>query len=189
MPVMVSDVMLAEIQQLLPELPEAMRQRFIQQYGLPEYDAGVLVANAALAKFFEKAAGKNPKAAANWMMSVSDVTDTLIQPAQIGELVAAIDAGQISGKQGKDVFAEMLATGKNPSLIIKEKGLAQVSDTGALEAFCDQAIAGNPKSVADFKAGNKAAVNALVGQVMKLSKGKANPQLVGEILSKKLHSA
>ena len=189
MPVMVSDAMLAEIQQLLPELPEAMRQRFIQQYGLPEYDAGVLVANAALAKFFEKAAGKNPKAAANWMMSVSDVTATLIQPAQIGELVAAIDAGQISGKQGKDVFAEMLATGKNPSLIIKEKGLAQVSDTGALEAFCDQAIAGNPKSVADFKAGNKAAVNALVGQVMKLSKGKANPQLVGEILSKKLHSA
>ena len=189
MPVMVSDAMLAEIQQLLPELPEAMRQRFIQQYGLPEYDAGVLVANAALAKFFEKAAGKNPKAAANWMMSVSDITATLIQPSQIGELVAAIDAGQISGKQGKDVFAEMLATGKNPSLIIKEKGLAQVSDTGALEAFCDQAIASNPKSVADFKAGNKAAVNALVGQVMKLSKGKANPQLVGEILSKKLHSA
>ncbi len=189
MPVMVSDAMLAEIQQLLPELPEAMRQRFIQQYGLLEYDAGVLVANAALAKFFEKAAGKNPKAAANWMMSVSDITATLIQPSQIGELVAAIDAGQISGKQGKDVFAEMLATGKNPSLIIKEKGLAQVSDTGALEAFCDQAIASNPKSVADFKAGNKAAVNALVGQVMKLSKGKANPQLVGEILSKKLHSA
>ena len=189
MPVTVSDAMLAEIQKLLPELPEARRQRFIYQYGLPEYDAGVLVANAALAKFFEKAAGKNPKAVANWMMSVSDITTTPIQPTQIGELVTAIDAGQISGKQGKDVFAAMLTTGKSPAIIIQEKGLAQVSDTGTLEAFCDQAIAGNPKSVADFKAGNKAAVNALVGQVMKLSKGKANPQLVGEILAKKLHSA
>ena len=105
---------------------------------------------------------------------------------QIGELVAVIDAGQISGKQGKDVFAEMLAAGKSPATIIKEKGLAQVSDSGAIEGFCDQAIAGNPKSVADFKAGNKAALNALVGQVMKLSKGKANPQLVSEILARKL---
>jgi len=186
MPVTVSDSLLAEIQQLLPELPEAKRQRFVRQYGLPEYDAGVLVANSTLANFFEKAAGKNPKAVANWMMSVSDITATPIQPVQIGELVAAIDAGQISGKQGKDVFAEMLATGKSPGTIIKEKGLAQVSDTGAIEGFCDQAIAGNPKSVADFKAGNKAALNALVGQVMKLSKGKANPQLVSAILARKL---
>ena len=186
MPVTVSDALLAEIQQLLPELPEAKRQRFVQQYGLPEYDAGVLVANAALAIFFEKAAGKNPKAVANWMMGVSDITATPIQPVQIGELVAVIDAGQISGKQGKDVFAEMLAAGKSPATIIKEKGLAQVSDTRAIEGFCDQAIAGNPKSVADFKAGNKAALNALVGQVMKLSKGKANPQLVSAILARKL---
>ena len=186
MPVMVSDAMLAEIRQLLPELPEAKRQRFIQQYGLPEYDAGVLVANAALAKFFEQAAGKNPKAVANWVMSVSDITATPIQPAHVTELVTAIDAGQISGKQGKDVFAEMLTIGKSPASIIKEKGMVQVSDTGALEAFCDQAIAGNPKSVVDFKAGNKAALNALVGQVMKLSKGKANPQMVGAILVRKL---
>ena len=186
MPVTVSDALIAEIQQLLPELPEAKRQRFVQQYGLPEYDASVLVANAALAIFFEKAAGKNPKAVANWMMSVSDITATPIQPVHIGELVAVIDAGQINGKQGKDVFAEMLAAGKSPATIIKEKGLAQVSDTGAIEGFCDQAIAGNPKSVADFKAGNKAALNALVGQVMKLSKGKANPQLVSEILARKL---
>ena len=186
MPVTVSDAWLAELRQLLPELPDAKRQRLVQQYGLPEYDAGVLVANAALANFFEKAAGKNPKAVANWVMSVSDVTVSPVQPAQVGELVAAIDAGQISGKQGKDVFAEMLATGKSPATVIKEKGLAQVSDAGALEGFCDQAIAGNPKSVEAFKAGNKAALNALVGQVMKLSKGKANPQLVSEILAHKL---
>ena len=188
MPVTVDDALLAEIRQLLPELPEAKRQRFVRQYGLPEYDAGVLVADAALAKFYEQAVAgaKNPKAVSNWVMAVADIQTSPVQPQQIGELVAAIEAGQISGKQGKDVFAEMLATGKSPATIIKEKGLAQVSDTGAIEGFCDQAIAGNPKSVADFKAGNKAALNALVGQVMKLSKGKANPQLVSAILARKL---
>jgi aspartyl-tRNA(Asn)/glutamyl-tRNA(Gln) amidotransferase subunit B len=187
MPVEVTDAMLAEIR--LPELPEAKRQRFIAQYGLPEYDAGVLVADVALANYYERAAAgsKNPKAISNWVMSVSGVPP--IQPESIRELVEAIDAGQISGKQGKDVFAEMLATGKSPATIIKEKGLAQVSDTGAIEAFCDQAIAGNPKSVADFKAGNAVALNALVGQVMKLSKGKANPRLVTEMLSRKLQAS
>jgi aspartyl-tRNA(Asn)/glutamyl-tRNA(Gln) amidotransferase subunit B len=186
MPVVVSDALLNEIRQLLPELPEARRQRFIQQYHLPEYDAGVLVANDSIARFFEQAAGKNPKAAANWIMSVSDITATPIQPAHIAELVAAIDAGQINGKQGKDVFAEMQATGQAPAAIIQEKGLAQVSDTGAIESFADQAIANSAKSVADYKSGNKAAMNALVGQVMKLSKGKANPKLVSEILARKL---
>ncbi|MCG3148136.1 MAG: Aspartyl/glutamyl-tRNA(Asn/Gln) amidotransferase subunit B [Verrucomicrobiae bacterium] len=189
MPVVVDDTMLAEIRRQLPELPEARRHRFVAQYGLPDYDAGVLVANGALANFFEQAAGKNPKAAANWIMTVSEITTTPIQPEHITELVAAIDAGQISGKQGKDVFAEMLAAGKPPALIIKEKGLAQVSDTGAIEAFAEQAIAANPKSVADFRAGNKAALNALVGQVMKLSKGKANPQLVSSVLAKKLQGS
>jgi aspartyl-tRNA(Asn)/glutamyl-tRNA(Gln) amidotransferase subunit B len=186
MPVVVSDAMIEDIRQGLVELPEAKRQRFVKQYGLPEYDAGVLVTNAALAKFFEQAAGKNPKAAANWIMTVSDITTSPIQPAHISELVAVIDGGQISGKQGKDVFAEMLASGKSPATIIKEKGLVQVSDAGALEALVDQAVAGNPKSVADYKAGNPSAINHLKGQVMKLSKGKANPQLVGEILARKL---
>jgi len=188
MPLVVSDALLDEIRQLLPELPEAKRQRFIQQYGLPEYDAGVLVSSAALANYYEKAAAgsKNPKAISNWVMTVSDISASPIQPQHIGELVAAIEAGQISGKQGKDVFAEMLASGNSPAAIIKEKGLAQVSDTGAIEALADQAIAANAKSVADFKAGNAAALNALVGQVMKLSKGKANPKLVSEILTRKL---
>jgi len=189
MPVTVSDAMLEDIGRLLPELPEVKRQRFIRQYGLPEYDAGVLVSSAALANFFEKAAGKNAKVTANWIMTVSDITASPIQPEHIAELVAAIEAGQISGKQGKDVFAEMLATGKFPATIIKEKGLAQVSDTGTIEAFADQAIAANAKSVADFKAGNAAALNALVGQVMKLSKGKANPKLVSEILTRKLRAS
>ena len=186
MPVEISEAMLEDIRRLVPELPETKRLRFIQKYGLPEYDAGILVSNAALAIFFEKAASKNPKAVANWMMTVSDITITPIQPEHIVELVAVIEAGQISGKQGKEVFAEMLASGKSPATIIKEKGLVQVSDTGAIEVFADQAIAANAKSVADFKAGNTAALNALVGQVMRLSKGKANPKLVSEILARKL---
>ena len=148
MPVLVSDAMIAEIRGRLPELPEAKRQRFVRQYGLPEYDAGLLVATAALAEFYEKAVAgsRNPKAISNWMMSVSDITATVIQPAHVGELVAAI------------------------------------------EALADQAIAANPKSVADYKAGNEAALNHLKGQVMKLSKGKANPQLAGEILVRKLRN-
>ena len=190
MPVTVDDAMLAEIRKLIPELPEAKRQRFIQQYGLPEYDAGVLVADAAVAKFYDEAAGqsKNPKAISNWVMTelLPKFGESKITPAQLAELVALIEGGQISGKIGKEVFAEMFATGKAPAVIVKEKGLVQVSDTGAIEAFADQAIAGNAKSVADFKAGNKAALNALVGQVMKLSKGKANPKLVSEILTRKL---
>lgn len=186
MPVTLTETLLAEIRQAVPELPEAKRRRFVAQYGLPEYDAGVLVANVALADFFEKSAGPNPKAAANWIMAVSDITTSPIRPEQIMELVALIEAGQISGKQGKDVFAEMFTTGKSAAVIVKEKGLVQVSDTGALEAFCDQAISASPKSVADYRAGNAAAINYLKGHVMKLSKGKANPQLVGEILARKL---
>jgi aspartyl-tRNA(Asn)/glutamyl-tRNA(Gln) amidotransferase subunit B len=190
MPVVVSDAMLEEIRRQLPELPEAKRQRFVRRYGLPEYDAEVLVADLAVATYFEKAAAqaKNPKAISNWIMTelLGKFTENRIAPEQLAELVAAIDAGQISGKQGKEVFAEMFATGKSAGVIIQEKGLAQVSDAGALEVLVEQAMAANPKSVADFKAGNTAAINFLKGQVMKLSKGKANPQLVNEILTRRL---
>ena len=122
------------------------------------------------------------------MMTVAEIHLSPVQPQHLRELVAAIDAGQISGKQGKDVFAVMLATGQGPARIIQEKDLAQVSDPGALAGYCSQAIAGNAKSVAAFKAGNLGALNALVGQVMKLSKGKANPQLVSEMLAKQLRN-
>jgi aspartyl-tRNA(Asn)/glutamyl-tRNA(Gln) amidotransferase subunit B len=192
MPVSVSDEMLAGIGKELPELPEAKRQRFMKQYGLPEYDASVLVADAEVAAFYERAAAgsKNPKAISNWVMTelLGKFGQSRIAPEQLAELVALIDAGQISGKQGKEVFAEMFASGKSPSAIVKEKGLEQVSDTGAIEEFVDEAMAMNPKSVADFKAGNEAALNFLKGQVMKLSKGRANPQLAGEILKRKLGS-
>lgn len=192
MPVVVSDAWLAEIRSAVPELPEAKRQRFVEQYGLPEYDAEVLVADASVAAYYEQAAAgsKNPKAISNWVMTelMGKFADNRITPAQLAELVAAIDGGQISGKMAKEVFAEMFATGKGATVIIKEKGLVQVSDAGALEALVEQAIAANPKSVADYRAGNASAINFLKGQVMKLSKGKANPQLVGEILARKLQA-
>ena len=199
-PVVVTDNMLAEIRKLLPELPEARRHRFMQQYGLPEYDAGVLVADMALAAYYEQAAGqsKNPKAISNWVMTellgkLAEAKQTIahcpIAPLQLAELVALVDGGQISGKIGKEVFAEMFASGKSPSLIVKEKGLMQVSDAAAIEVFVDEAIAKNPRSVADFKAGNQAAINFLKGYVMKLSQGKVNPRLVGEILLSKLRGS
>jgi aspartyl-tRNA(Asn)/glutamyl-tRNA(Gln) amidotransferase subunit B len=190
MPVCVTDAMLEEIRKMVPELPQAKRQRFVHQYGLPEYDAAVLVANAAVAGFFEEAArgSRNPKAIANWVMSVSDITATPVRPEHVRELVEAIESGQISGKQGKDVFAEMLQNGRGPAAIIAEKGLAQLSDAAALEKLVEQVIAANPKAVADYKAGNPAALNALKGQVMKLSRGRANPQLLGEILLRKLQA-
>src|SRR5262249_36452241 len=111
-----------------------------------------------------------------------------VPPEKIDELVNLIDSGKISGKQGKEVFAEMFATGKPAALIVKEKGIEQLSDIGVIEALCEQVIANNPKPVADFKAGNVASLNFLKGQVIKLSKGKANPQLVGEIFARKLKS-
>jgi aspartyl-tRNA(Asn)/glutamyl-tRNA(Gln) amidotransferase subunit B len=150
-----------------------------------------------LAKYFETAAkgAKNPKNVANWILN--DLQNALgaagqridecpIHPEALDELVNLIDGGKISGKQGKEVFAEMFATGRNAVAIVKEKGIEQLSDMSALEALCNQVIAANPKPVAEFKAGNLASLNFLKGQVMKLSKGKANPQLAGEILERKL---
>jgi aspartyl-tRNA(Asn)/glutamyl-tRNA(Gln) amidotransferase subunit B len=181
----------------MPELPQAKRDRFVADFGISEYDASVLADDAALADYFEKAAkgSPKPKSVANWIINdllsalsaaSLDLSECPIQAASIGELTALIEGGTISGRQGKEVFAEMMVSGKQPAVIVEEKGLKQVSDTGAIEAFCDEVIAANPASVADYKSGKEAALNFLKGQVMKLSKGKANPALAGEILAKKL---
>src|SRR5205807_5543997 len=116
------------------------------------------------------------------------INDCTIQAEALNELVLLIDSGKISGKQGKEVFAEMFASGKSAGAIVKERGIEQLSDTSAIEKICDEVIAANPKPAADFKGGNAASLNFLKGQVMKLSKGKANPQLVGEILERKLRA-
>ncbi|MCX7887142.1 MAG: Asp-tRNA(Asn)/Glu-tRNA(Gln) amidotransferase subunit GatB [Verrucomicrobiae bacterium] len=189
-PLVISEAWLEQIRRTVPELPEAKRRRFVQQYGLPDYDAEVLVANAAVAAYYEQAAAlsNNPKAISNWIMTemLGRFEQNKIAPAQLAELVAAIDNGQISGKMAKEIFAEMFATGKSAGEIIREKGLAQISNKEQLEAWVDQVMAAHPKSVADYRAGNEVAINFLKGQVMKLSRGQANPQLVGEILLRKL---
>jgi len=181
----------------VPELPKAKRTRFVQQYQVSPYDAAVLANDLELAKYFEAAAkgAKKPKNIANWILNDlqnalsaagKGVNECPVPPEVLDELVNLIDSGRISGKQGKEVFAEMFATGKSPAAIVKEKGIEQLSDVSAIEALCEQVIAANLKPVADFRAGNVASLNFLKGQVLKLSKGKANPQLVGEILERKL---
>ena len=180
-----------------PELPWEKRARFVSDFGVSDYDASVLANDLALASYFETAArgAKKPKNVANWiindllsaMSSASvGISDCPVAPSALDELVNLIDAGSINSKQGKEVFAEMFSTGKSAAVIVEEKGLKQESDTGAIEAFVDEAIAANPGPVADYKAGKASALNFLKGQVMKLSKGKANPALAGEILEKKL---
>ena len=192
-----SGVLLEQARRRVPELPKAKRARFVQQYAISAYDAGVLADDQALARYFETAAksAKKPKNLANWILndlqsalagSGKSITDCPIPPEALNELIALIDSGKISGTQGREVFTEMFTSGKGAGAIVQEKGIEQLSDMSALEAICDQAIAANPKPAADFQAGHVASLNFLKGQVMKLSKGKANPQVVGEILERKL---
>jgi aspartyl-tRNA(Asn)/glutamyl-tRNA(Gln) amidotransferase subunit B len=192
-----SEALLADARARVPELPKEKRARFVEQYQVSAYDAGVLADDLDLARYFENAArnAKKPKAVANWILNDlqsalstagKTINDCPIPPDALDELVGLIDSRKISGKQAKEVFAEMFASGKGAAAIVKEKGIEQLSDMGAIEKLCDQAITANPKPAADFKAGNAASLNFLKGQVMKLSKGKANPQLAGEILERKL---
>ena len=193
-----SELLLEEVRPRLPELPQARRARFVREYEVSEYDASVLADDVNLARYFEAAAqgARKPKNIANWILndlqsalavSSRTIADCPIPPQALDELVNLIDDGKISSKQGKEVFAEMFASGKPAATIVREKGIEQLSDTGAIEALADQVIAANPKPVADFRAGNAASLNFLKGQVMKLSKGKANPQVAGEILERKLN--
>jgi aspartyl-tRNA(Asn)/glutamyl-tRNA(Gln) amidotransferase subunit B len=192
-----TETLVREAGSRLPELPGAKRERFVKQYGVSPYDAGVLANDLELAGYFEEAAKKarRPKSVANWILNdlrsaLADagrsIVDCPVSPAALDELVNLVEAETISGKQAKEVFAEMFATGKTAAAIVKEKGIEQLSDVGAIEALCAEVIAANPKPAADFKAGNAASLNFLKGQVMKLSKGTANPGLVGKILEKKL---
>ena len=192
-----SEGLLNEVRARVPELPGAKRARFIKQYEVSPYDAGVLAADLELARYFETAAegARKPKSVANWILNDlqnaltnNDLTiaNSPLAPQALDELVNLIEGGRISSKQGKEVFAEMFASGRSASAIVAEKGIAQLSDTGALEHLCDEVIAAHPKPVADFRAGHAPSLNFLKGQVMKLSRGKANPALVGEILERKL---
>lgn len=197
MPLAPDEAWLGEVRSRLVELPLARKQRFMREYQLPAPDAQAFVWDVPLGAYFETIArtAKNPKAVANWVINNlrarmaeagTGLADLKFTADRIPELIDLVDAGTISSKIAQDVFNEMFATGAAPAAIVDQRGLRQVSDTGAIERFCDEVITANPRSVADFKAGKAAALNFLKGQVMKLSKGKANPALAGEILERKL---
>lgn len=190
-------VFIDEVRARLPELPGAKRERFVAWFGVTSYDAAVLASEKALAEYFETAVtgARKPKHVANWilndLLSALAATGKTIAACPISahaldELVNLIDDGKISNTQGKEVFGAMFETGKSAGVIVREKGLEQVSDAGAIETICDQAIAASPKAVAEYKAGKTQAINAIKGQVMKLSKGKANPAVADQILAQKL---
>jgi aspartyl-tRNA(Asn)/glutamyl-tRNA(Gln) amidotransferase subunit B len=192
-----TEALVQEVRSRLPELPSAKRERFVKQYGVSRSDAGVLANDLELAAYFETAVkdARRPKSVANWILNdlqsaLSDaghsIADCPVSPTALDELVNLVEAGTISGKQAKEVFTEMFASGKTAATIVKEKGIEQLSDAGAIEKLCDEVIAANPKPVSDFRAGHAASLNFLKGQVMKLSKGTANPALVGESLKRKL---
>jgi len=197
MPVAPTDEWLAEVRKRVVELPLARKRRFMRDYQLPAPDAQTFVWDVPLGNYFESIAKKsrNPKAVANWVInnlrakmteSGTRLADLKFKPEYIVELIALVDGKTISSAIAQQVFAEMFDTGESPAAIVQKKGLAQVSDTGTIEKFCDDVIAANPGPVSDFKSGKTAALNFLKGQVMKLSQGKANPNLVGEILERKL---
>ena len=197
MPFEPTEAWMEEVSKRVVELPLARKRRFMKDYQLPAPDAQTFVWDAPLGNYFETVAkqAKNPKAVANWVInnlraklteSLTTLQHVKFRPGAIPELVDLVESGKISNKIAQDVFAETFATGESPAKVVEKKGLAQVSDAGAIEKLCDEAIAANPGPAADFRAGKVAALNFLKGQVMKLSKGKANPALVGEILERKL---
>ncbi|MBR4665074.1 MAG: Asp-tRNA(Asn)/Glu-tRNA(Gln) amidotransferase GatCAB subunit B, partial [Lentisphaeria bacterium] len=197
LPVEFTDADIEEFKRNLPELPSDRRKRFIEQYQVTEYDAQVLTQEKPCADYFEAAASKSqaPKLVANWIVgdlmrelseSGHTFSDCPLPPENLAEMVDLIHKGTINGKIGKTVFPEMFTTGKKAADIIKEKGLIQVSDEGAILKFIEDAIAANPAQVQQYREGRKNVLQFFVGQVMKASRGKANPQTVQKLLAEKL---
>jgi aspartyl-tRNA(Asn)/glutamyl-tRNA(Gln) amidotransferase subunit B len=198
LPLEIAPEWIERVRRELPELPGAMRERFVKAYGLSAYDAQTLTASKELAGYFEGVATSvnDRKAAANWVMgefsaalneSALDVTAAPVSPPQLGGLIQRVLDGTINNKTAKEVFAALWAReGDSADAIIEARGLKQISDTGAIERIVDEVLAANPRSVEEFRAGKDKAFNALVGQAMKATKGKANPQQVNEILRRRL---
>ncbi|MEW6118639.1 MAG: Asp-tRNA(Asn)/Glu-tRNA(Gln) amidotransferase subunit GatB [Pseudomonadota bacterium] len=197
LPVKLDDAWIADVRQALPELPAAMQARFVEAYGVSAYDASVLTGSRDLADYFEvvaRACGQG-KLAANWVMgeltaalnkAERDISQSPVPAAQLARLIARIQDGTLSGKLAKLVFEVLWEEGGEVDAIIETRGLKQMSDSGELEKIIDDVLAANPKSVEEFRAGKEKAFNALVGQVMKASKGKANPAQVNDLLKAKL---
>jgi aspartyl-tRNA(Asn)/glutamyl-tRNA(Gln) amidotransferase subunit B len=194
-PLQVSEAWLARIREALPELPADRRFRFMQHYGVREYDTQVLTLTRAVGDYYERAAkaSSDPKAVANWVtgeltgaLKGREIAESPVTAENLGELVSLIASGEISGKLAKEIFAKMFETGDSARTIMDREGLKQISDTGALGKIVDEVIAGNPKQVEQYKSGKTAVIGFLVGQVMKASKGQANPAVVNEMLRTKL---
>ncbi|HHU32398.1 MAG: Asp-tRNA(Asn)/Glu-tRNA(Gln) amidotransferase subunit GatB [Zhaonellaceae bacterium] len=196
-PILIDEEWLETIKKSIPELPQARKKRLVEDLGLPSYDAEVITSSKSLADFFDAAVKEysDAKTVANWVMGEllrllnannQSIDETLIRPENLAELLKLIDKGTISGKIAKQVFEEMFTTGKTPDTIIKEQGLIQISDESAILTIVDQVIEANPKSVEDVKNGKEKAIGFLVGQVMKATKGKANPGLVNKLLRDRL---
>lgn len=196
-PVAIDEAWIEAVRRTLPELPEAKRERFARDYGLPPYDAQVLTSSRSLADYFEAAVKTfpQPKAVSNWIMSEllkelnrhqRDVRDCPVPPEHLAELLKLIASGVISGKMAKSVFEDMYATRKSPAAIVEEKGLKQVTDETALEAVILEVLEENPAEVEAYQGGKDKLMGFFVGQVMKKTRGKANPQRVNELLRKLL---
>jgi aspartyl-tRNA(Asn)/glutamyl-tRNA(Gln) amidotransferase subunit B len=196
-PLIVSQEFVERVRTAMPELPEARRRRFMEQYGLSFSDASQLTSERSLADYYEKAAevAGNPRAASNWIRSEllreleaagALAGSSPVSPEDLGALVRLIEDEKISGKQGKDVLVEMFKSGKSATTIVEEQGLVQVSDTGEIDRIIDDVIAANPQQLEQYRAGKETLFGFFVGQVMKASKGKANPKVVNERLKAKL---
>jgi aspartyl-tRNA(Asn)/glutamyl-tRNA(Gln) amidotransferase subunit B len=198
-PLEISEEWIGELKRTLPELSATKRQRFVSEYGLPEYDADVLTSSKALAEYFENCVKlfNQPKTVSNWVMgellrelgnSGTTAENSPVSPEKLVSLLELVEAGTVSLKVAREIFPEVYASGKSPEEIVKAKGLTQVSDEGALAKIIDEVIAKNPQQVAQYKGGKEQLLGFLVGQVMKASGGKANPGKVNELLRKKLQS-
>jgi aspartyl-tRNA(Asn)/glutamyl-tRNA(Gln) amidotransferase subunit B len=196
-PLRIGEQWLASVQASMPELPARKRARFIEEYGLSPYDAGVLTASRATSVYFETVAAVsgNPKMAANWAMGDlmallkaedKEIAESPVSAEHLGELIKLIASGQLSGKLAKEIFPKMFSTGEAPGGVMDKEGLQQISDPGALEKMIAEVIAGNPKQVEQYRGGKTTVINFLVGQAMKATRGQANVALVTELLKRKL---
>lgn len=196
-PVVVDEIWKSELEKRLPELPQKRKVRFVTKYGIPEYDSEVLTSEKEIANYFEETVKttKNYKSASNWIMVdvlkvIKDekisITDFKLSPENLGKLINLIDSNIISGKIAKEVFPEMLKSNVDPEIIVKEKGLIQITDSSEIEKAIDEIISQNEKQVEEYKSGKDKVFGFFVGQVMRATKGKANPQIVNDLLKQKL---
>jgi aspartyl-tRNA(Asn)/glutamyl-tRNA(Gln) amidotransferase subunit B len=196
-PVIVDEKWIAEIKSGLPELPEPKRERFVGQYGIPEYDAGVLTVSRALAGYYEECVAlyNQPKVVSNWIMGEllrelkndsREIGDCPVKPGALADLLKLIDSGAINGKIAKTVFEEMYRTGKSAETLVREKGLTQIADASQIVKIIEEVMAANPRQLAEYRGGKDKLFAFFVGQVMKASKGQANPAMVNQLIKEKL---